>query len=76
MSDLSFCQAELEALRDRWRREQHGAGSSLSRVHTKELEHKPSMNALIVEAAAPEGDTSSEITETLLHLPRNIACTL
>lgn len=40
---------------------------TLSRVDTKESEHKPSRNALIVEeAAAPEGDTNSEITETLL----------
>lgn len=39
----------------------------LSRVDTKELEHKPSMNALIVEGAAvPEGDTNSEITATPL----------
>lgn len=51
-------------MQDCWRLEQH---VTLSRVDTKELEHKPSRNALIVEeAAAPEGDTNSEITETLL----------
>lgn len=51
-------------MQDCWRLEQH---VTLSRVDTKELEHKPSMNALIVEeAAVSEGDTNSEITETLL----------
>lgn len=70
--DLSFCQTELSHKPPFRRRRTAGGGSSmlpaaLSRVHAKELEHKPSRNALTVEeAAVPEGDTSSQIAETLL----------
>lgn len=50
-------------MQDCWRLEQH---VTPSRVHTKELEHKPSTNALIVEeAAVAGGDTHREIPETL-----------
>lgn len=85
MLDLSFCQTKLSHKSSLRLCRIAGDWSSmlpaaLSRVDIKELEHKPSLNDLIVEeAAVPEGNTNREIKKncpglTLLYLPRNVVC--